>query len=65
MKLTLGEMLFVGIPTCIVLLIVTDATYLWTWQKWTTMSYEFISGYFTWVIWENRHVFRNPHGHTN
>ena len=59
--MTLGEKLFVGIPACIVLLIVVDATWNWSLMKWMNVCYQFTSGYLMWIIWENRHNFRRPH----
>lgn len=65
MKLTLGEKLFLGPPTLVLIVLVVDATHTWTAQAWLHYASEFISGYLMWTIWENRHVFRRPHEHTN
>lgn len=58
--MTLGEKLFVGIPACILSIIVVDATWSWTVNDWITVCYQFSSGYLMWTIWENRHNLRNP-----
>lgn len=65
MKLTLGEKLFLGPPALVLVVIVVDATYAWTAQTWLRITFEFVSGYFMWTVWENRHVFRRPHEHTD
>ncbi len=65
MKLTLGEKLFLGPPALVLIVLVVDATHVWTYAMWFRVVSEFISGYFMWTIWENRHVFRRPHEHTN
>ena len=65
MKLTLGEKLFLGPPALVLVAIVVDATHAWSAQTWLYYVSEFISGYFMWTVWENRHVFRRPHEHTN
>ena len=65
MKMTLGEKIFVGIPACVLLVLVVDATHAWTYATWFKAVTEFISGYFMWTVWENRDAFRRPCEHTN
>jgi hypothetical protein len=59
--MTLGEKIFVGIPACIILLLLVDATWSWTVDTWIGVFYEFTSGYLMWIIWDNRHSLRNHH----
>ena len=65
MKLSLGEKILLGIPALVLIALVVDATSAWTLQTWFTLGSEFVSGYFMWIFWENRHRLRNPHEHTD
>jgi len=64
MKLTLGEKIFVSIPTCVILVIVVDATSIWTMNDWLYIANEIVGGWFMYTVWSNRHKLRSmSHGH--
>ena len=66
MKLTLGEKTFVGIPACVILIIVVDAVSIWTMNDWLYVANDTLGGWFMYTVWDNRHKLRSmSRGHTD